>query len=318
MLVQLRVFEAVARLGSFTRAGEEIHMAQPTVSVHVRKLTETIGVPLVERVGKRVRLTPAGEVVYGACQRIFGCFSELERELVDVRELRAGKLRIAATTAGDYLLPKLVARFLKLYPGIDISLHVSSRKEILGRLGTNADDLYLLTRVPEEPAVEAHAILPNPLVALAACDHPLAREKKIPFVRFAREPQLLRETGSGTRLAAERAFAEHGIEPAVRMELGSNEAIKEAITAGLGVALLYRSALGLGPDFGRLAVLDLEGMPDCGNWHFVHPVAKQLPLVARSFVEFARSEASRIVDEQAPHVPVPVKSRPSARHKAVS
>ena len=315
-MVQLRVFEAVARLGSFTRAGEELHMAQPTVSVHLRKLTDTVGVPLVEHVGKRVRLTPAGDEVRASCERILGTFTALDRALGDVRDLRTGKLRIASTTAGAYLLPKLVASFLKRYPGIDVSLHVSTRKDIVGRLAANADDLYLMTRVPDTPAVEAHPILPNPLVALAAAEHQLAREKSIPFERFAREPQLLRETGSGTRLAAERAFAEHGAEPLVRMELGSNEAIKEAITAGLGVALLYRSALGLDPD-PRLCVLDVAGMPRSGSWHFVHPVARQLPLIARTFVDFARSEAERIVEEHAPQRPDRVKPRASARPKAI-
>ena len=315
MLVQLRVFEAVARLGSFTRAGEETHMAQPTVSVHMRKLAETVGVALIEQAGRRVRLTPAGEEVYAASRRILAAFGELDRRITDVSDLKAGSLRIAATSAGEHLLPQLIAHFLKLYPGIEVSLHVSSRKDIVARLAAQADDLYLLTRVPEVPAVEAHPILPNPLLAVAAADHPLAGEKKIAFERFAREALLMREPGSGTRLDAERAFAGHGLEPTVRMELGSNEAIREAIIAGLGVALLYRSALGYELDSRRLAILDVEGVPRGGSWHFIHPVGTQLPGIAQAFVEFARREAGRIFDERAAHRAQPVGDRPTPKRR---
>src|SRR5512132_2877843 len=147
-LVQLRVFEAVARLRSFTRAGEETHMAQPTVSAHMNKLAATNGVPLVEHVGTRVRLTAAGEEVYAACGRVFGVFSELDQALGDIRGLRTGKLRIATTTSGEYLLPQLLAAFVKRHPGIDVSLHVNSRDAILARFADDADDLYLLTDPP--------------------------------------------------------------------------------------------------------------------------------------------------------------------------
>ncbi|HYH43729.1 MAG TPA: LysR family transcriptional regulator, partial [Burkholderiales bacterium] len=222
-LTQMRVFEAVARHGNFTRAGQEIHMAQPTVSVHIRKLTQTIGVPLLEQIGRRVRPTAAGEKVYSACRGLFQAFTELDGALADIRGLRAGKLRIAATTAGEYLLPQLLAHFMKLHPAIDVSLHVAQRNAVLERLATGMDDLYLLTSAPEAPPVAAYPILPNPLVALASADHPLAGQRHIPFERFAQEPMLMREAGSGTRLAAEQAFASNGIEPRVRMELGSNE-----------------------------------------------------------------------------------------------
>src|SRR6185503_5898214 len=183
-LVQLRAFEAVARLGSFTRAGEETHMAQPTVSVHLKKLAETIGVPLVEQAGRRVRLTTAGEEVYAACQRLIQTFSDLDEAIADIRGLKVGKLRIATTTAGEYLLPQLLAHFVKRHPGIEVSLHVSSRQVILERFASDADDLYLLTNPPETSTAIAHPILPNPLVALAPAHHPLAAERNIAFARF--------------------------------------------------------------------------------------------------------------------------------------
>lgn len=296
-LIQLRVFETVTRHENCTRAAETLHMAQPTVSVHLRKLTDTVGVTLLEYVGKKVRLTAAGEKVYAACQSLFGTFAELDEAIADIRGLKSGKLRIATTTAGEYLLPPLLAAFLKHHPGIEVSLGVSSREAVLKRLSENADDLYLLTNAPETDAVEAHAILPNPLIALARSDHPLAREKDIAFERFARESLLVRERGSATSLAVDRLFTERRLQPVVRMELGSNEAIKEAIIAGLGVSLMYRYACGFDLDNG-LVVLDVCGLEQNGNWHLVHPLATQLSCVAQTFLSFARTEAKRVFDER--------------------
>lgn len=300
-LTQMRVFEAVARHGNFTRAAEELHMAQPTVSVHVKKLTETVGTPLLEQVGKRARLTAAGEEAFAACRRIFDAIAGLDDALTDLCALKSGKLRIAVTTAGEYLVPQLLAHFVRRHPGIDVSLHVAPRQAVVERLEKNADDLYLLTSPPEGTPVAAHPILPNPLVALASADHALAHEKNIAFERFAREPLLMREPGSGTRIASEEAYAKHGLVPRIRMELGSNETIKEAVIAGLGVALVYRSALGFNFDAERLAVLDVQGVPCGGKWQFVHPLAKQLPSIAQTFLAFACEEAAQIFDEHIAH-----------------
>ncbi len=297
-LTQMRVFEAVARLGSFTRAGEETHMAQPTVSVLMKKLSETVGVPLIEHVDRRVRLTPAGTELYATCRRVFQNFVELDEAIADIRGLKAGKLRIATTAAGEYLLPPLLAEFVRKHPGIEVSLHVTARPTLLERLAQNADDLYLLTNPPASSTVVAHPILPNPLVALAPANHPLAAEKNISFERFAREPLLVRESGSGTRHTIEEIFEKHGLRPCIRMELGSNETIKEAMIAGLGVSLLYRHSLGFDVDARRLVVLDVQGLPRDGHWHYIHSVATPLSFVAQTFVSFARKEAKRIFDER--------------------
>jgi LysR family transcriptional regulator, low CO2-responsive transcriptional regulator len=298
-LVQLRVFDAVARLGSFTRAGEETHMAQPTVSAHMKKLAETIGVPLVEHAGKRVRLTPAGQEVHATCRRIFEAFTDLDHAIGDIRGLRAGKLRIATTTSGEYLLPQLLAAFVKRHPGIDVSLHVTSRDALLERFAEDADDLYLLTNPPTRPDVMAHRILPNPLVALAPAQHPLAKKRGIAFQRFAEEPLLVREPGSGTRLAADEIFAQHDLRPRIRMELGSNDAIREAMLAGLGVALLYRYSLGADLRSRGLTILDVHGLPRNGEWHLIQPAVKPRSGIAEIFIAFARDEAKRMFAERA-------------------
>jgi DNA-binding transcriptional LysR family regulator len=298
-LTQMRVFEAVARLGNFTRAGEEVHMAQSTVSLHVKKLSETVGAPLLEQTGKRIRLTSAGEEVYATCKRVFESFTDLEATLTDIRALKAGRLRIATTTAGEYLMPQLLAHFMRQHSGIEVSLHVAARSSILGRLDASADDLYLLTSPPHAPAIIAHAILPNPLVALAPADHPLVGTRNVSFARFAREPLLMREVGSGTRLAAEHVFSAHGIEPTIRMELGSNESIKEAVSAGLGVSLVYRAALAVNFDPARFAILDVAGLASDASWELVHPAGTKLSSIAQTFVAFARTQAQRIFAEHA-------------------
>ena len=301
-LPQLRVFEAVARLGSFTRAGEETHIAQPTVSVHMKKLAETVGVPLVDQVGKRVRLTPAGEEVYTAARRVMQTFRELDETLADIAGMKAGRLRIATTTAGEYLLPPLLARFVERHPGIEVSLHVSRRDSVLERLARDDDDLYLLTNPPAGSELAADAILPNPLVAIAPVDHPLAREKNVSFRRFAEEPLLVREPGSSTRLSTEEVFASQGVAPKIRMVLGSSESIGGAMLAGLGVSLLHRYSLGFDIAARRLTVLDVQGLPHDGHWHVVRSPGKQLPRVAQAFVDFVVAEARQIFcDREAAH-----------------
>jgi DNA-binding transcriptional LysR family regulator len=298
MLTQLRVLDAVARHGSFTRAGEELHMAQPTVSVHMKKLTETIGMPLVQQVGKKIQLTAVGEQVNAACARVFEAFSDLHDAISDLHGLKSGRLRIGTTTAGECLMPQLLAAFVKKHPAIGVSVHVSSRPALLERLNDHADDLYLFANPPVGESVAVHPVLPNPLVAIAPATHALARENGIAFDRFAREPLLMREPGSGTRLAVERVFAEHGVRPNTKMDLGSNETIREAIIAGLGVSLMYRYALGFEIDSRRIAVLDVKGIPADSHWHLVHSVNRQLSFIAQTFLAFARKEARRIFEER--------------------
>ncbi len=294
-LPQLRVFEAVARHGSFTRAAEELYMAQPTVSVQIRKLTETVGLPLLEQIGKHIHPTGAGRSLYAACQEIFRTLDGVENTLSDIRGLKSGSLRIATSTSGKYLVPRLLAEFVKLHPGIEVTLHVNHRKAVLDRLSQNVDDLYVFSNPPEEEDVVVQRILVNPLMVFARAGHPLARERKIPFERFAREPLLMREPGSGTRMITERMFARHGLEPLIGMELGSNEAIRETMLTGFGVSILYRYSLGLEPDFGQLAMLDVEGFPVESHWHLAYPVGKRLPFVTEAFMDFARKEAPRVM-----------------------
>ena len=293
-LPQLRVFEASARLGSFARAAEELHMAPPTASVQIRKLTDMLGVPLFEQVGRRIYLTEAGQRLYESCTDVFRVFSELEETLDGLRGLQAGHLRLAATSTAKFFAPRLLGGFLERHAGVEISLQIHNRRTLLERLENNEDDLYLLSDPPAEKEVIVQAILPNPLVVLARSDHPLRRERAIPFARFASEPFLMREPGSGTRMVTLKLFEQHGLAPRTKMELSTNEAIREAILAGLGVSILSRYTLGLEKETPDLICLDVEGFPLESYWHFVYPVGKQLSAAAQAFMKFTRAEAKNL------------------------
>lgn len=296
-LPQLRLFEATARLGSFARAAQELHLAQPTASVQMKKLTETIGVPLFEQIGKRIYLTEAGRRVHEGCQDIFRAIGAMEATLVGLRALDTGDLRLAVSTTGMCFAPRLLGAFVALHPGIRTSVQPYNRQSLVERIESNRDDLYLFADAPGVDGIVAQELLPNPLVVLARDDHPLAGARGIPFARLAQEPFLLREEGSGARRIAMQLFSRHGREPRIRMELGTNEAIKEGILAGLGVAIMSRYTFGLDPESSRYVCLDVEGFPLENHWYLAYPGGKQLSPLARAFLDFARTETKRLVTE---------------------
>jgi len=295
-LRQLEVFEAIARLKSFTRAAEELFLTQPTVSMQIKKLTDEIGLPLFEQIGKKIYLTDAGKELYQTCLGIFEHFSRFEMIASDMKGLKSGKLRLAVVTTAKYFTPRLLGMFCQEYPGIDVALIVTNRERVLERLSSNQDDLYILGQVPDAVDAVAEVFLDNPLVVLASADHPLSREKKISIKRICDEPFIMREPGSGTRMATERFFLEHGHKLKVRMELGSNEAIKQAIVGRLGIAVLSRHTLALDAPMGQLEILDVEGFPIERHWYFAYPSGKQLSIVAQTFLEYLR-QASDYLDD---------------------
>ena len=295
MLPQLAVFEASARLGSFTRAAEELHLAQPTVSTQMKKLTETVGLPLFEQIGKKIHLTPAGRALCEGARELIGTLSRVDQSLAALRSLEAGRLRLAVSTACQHFAPRLLAAFIARHPSIEVRLEIHNRRGLIERLASNDDDLYLFANPPAEQEVVSLVILPNPMVAFARADHPLAQERAIPFERFARELFLLREPDSGTRMIADALFERHGVAPRIRMELATNEAIRQAVLAGLGVSILSHYTLGFDADSPNLAVLDVAGLPVERPWQIVYPVGKQVTAIAQAFMTFAREEAWRLV-----------------------
>jgi DNA-binding transcriptional LysR family regulator len=287
-LRQLQVFEAIVRLGSFTRAAEELFLTQPTVSMQIRKLTDAIGLPLFEHVGRNVEPTEAGLELYEACRSMFESLANLEMKVSDLKGMKRGRLRMGVITTAKYLAPEILGEFSHLYPGIDLALKVTNRDSIIERMHNNEDDLYIMGQAPEDELdVESYPFAPNPLVVMASRNHPLVGKKNIPLAEIAQEPFIIREPGSGIRDATFRTFDAKGLRPKVRMELGSNEAIKHAIAAGLGLSVLSLHTLTLEGTDGPVAILDVEGFPILRNWYIVYPKGKELSLVARTFLEFA-------------------------------
>lgn len=295
-LRQLQVFEAIVRLGAFTAAAQELHLTQPTVSIQIRKLTEAVGLPLFEQVGRRVFPTEVGRELYQTVRVMLCALSDLEVKLAELQGLRRGRLRLSVITTAQYFAPGILGEFSRRYPDVDLALEVGNLDQVMARIAANDDDLYIIGSVPVGHAheLEVFPFAPNPLVVIAGRDHPLAGASRLPIRVLGETPLLLREPGSGIRETTLRLLRDHGVTPQIRMELGSNEAIKQAVIGGLGVAVVSLHALHNEGVAGPLRVLDIEAFPVIKQWHIVHPRRKQLSLVARRFLEFAIADEARV------------------------
>ncbi len=293
-LRQLQIFEAIVRLGSYTKAAEELFLTQPTVSMQVKKLTETVGLPLFEQVERKTRPTEVGNELYQACKGMFDILNNLESSIAGFKGLKRGRLRLGVITTAKYFAPEILGGFCNEYPEVDVSLKVTNRDRVLRRISQGDDDLYILGQMPEEAGLVSIPFAPNPLVVVASKEHPLTKERNISLERLAQEPLILREPGSGIRDTTMRLFGEHDLHPKVRMELGSNEAIKHAVVGGLGVSILSLHTLTLEGATGPVDILDVHGFPIIRQWYLVYSKERELSLIARTFLEFAEKTGPRI------------------------
>jgi len=287
-LHQLRVFETVSRLKSFTAAAAAMHLTQPTVSVQMKDLAEHVGLPLFEQRGRQTRLTAAGEALLATARAIFDSWSAFEMTVGELQGARRGTLRLAAVTTAEYFVPELLAPFAAAHPAVDVQLAVENRDAVVARLEQDLDDLAIMMMPPSHLPLTAQRFLENPLVALAPLRHPLARHRRVPLAAFVQQPLLMREAGSGTRMAFERFCADHRLSPNVRMQLGSNEAIKHAVAAGLGCAVLSRHTIGRAPQRDGLAVLPVEFFPIRRSWYLVRREGRPETPVTRAFMQHVR------------------------------
>lgn len=290
---QLRLLLAVSRLGSVTRAAQRLHLTQPTLSAQLRQLAEQVGLPLFERVGRKLHLTAAGHAVLDTAQRVEQELESLDETLAELRGDVVGRLQLAVVSTAETFIPRLLGDFRRERPAVEVSLVVLNRDAVIRRLADNRDDLYIMSRPPQAPPVVATPFLSNPLVVVAAADHPLAGHQSLPIEALADEEFVLREPGSGTRQAAEQFFAAHGLALRPRLELGSNEAVKQAVAGGLGLSLLSAHALAHAVDEG-IAVLRVEGTPLPTQWQVVYPAGKRLSPLAGAFLAFLRERAAEL------------------------
>ena len=284
-LHQLKIFDAVARHLSFARAAEELHLTPPALSIQVKQLAEVIGQPLFEQIGKKISLTPAGYASWATCRDVLNRLDQLAQELAALQDLEKGSLKLATLATAEYFIPRLLGEFCTKHPGVDATLFMGNREELLERLTRNQDDLYILGQPPEHLNVVTEPFADNHMVVIASPNHPLSKEKDIAPSRLRETPFILREPGSGTRLAAENFFAQHGFTLKVRMELGSNEAVKQVVAAGLGIAVLSVSTLRYELANGELEMLDVSGFPLERKWYMVYPAGKHLTPATKVFIE---------------------------------
>lgn len=296
-LRQLKVFEAVARHLSFSRAAQELHLTQPAVSTQVKKLEDHAGLPLFEQIGKKIHLSPAGVEMLHASRVIIGQFRQVEEAMTQFKGISGGKLNVAVISAGDYFLPELLVRFARRHEGVTLNFGVCNREELLEQLTDNLTDLAIMVRPPLDMDTVNEPFAPHPYVIVAASGHPLASSKRIPVSRLAREPFVVREKGSDTRNSMEEGFGRHRGELNIAMEIKSTETIKQAVIAGMGISFLSAHTIGRELQAGSLAVLDVQGFPLMLNWYVVHRRHKRLPPVAQAFKAYLLAEGRTLIEQ---------------------
>ncbi len=289
-LQQLRLFTAVARHKSFTRAAEEVHLTQPAVSIQVKRLEDKIGMPLLEQMGKQLHLTVAGEEVYDACCHVLQRLSDLETALDDLRGEVSGPLTVTVVSSAKYFLPHLLGQFVRRYPKVEPRLRITNRAKLLANINANEGDLFIMGQPPQTLPVVEYPFLENVLVVVARPDHALAGQPAITLERLAQERIVGRESGSGTRKAVEDMFAHQGLEVAPYIELASAEAIKQGVIGGLGIAVLSLHSLRLELNAGELVVLDVAGFPLRRRWYAAHRKGKRLSRAAQTFLDYLQDE----------------------------
>lgn len=280
-LRQMEVFRAVAERLSYTGAAQALNLTQPAVFAQVKQLEQQVGQPLIERLGRGLRVTEAGQLVLHSAAVMLAEVGRLDAELAALNGLGAGRLELAVVSTAKYTLPWLIGPFSRDHPGIDIRLTVVNRSELLERFAAQRDDLFVMGAVPAGIGAEHFPLARNPIVVLAAPDHPLVGQIGVTLARLAEQPLIMREAGSGTRRAAEALFEAAGLVPKVRFELGANEAVKQAVMAGLGIAILSRGVVQLELEHGHLVELDVAGFPLERLWTLAWHPRRSLSLAAR-------------------------------------
>jgi len=310
---QLKVFEAVARHLNFSRAAEELHLTQPAVSMQVRQLEDGIGLPLTEQVGKKIFLTAAGEEMARHARLIDQQMREAGAAFAALKGVRGGYLNIGVVSTTKYFAPRLLAAFRMRHPEVELRLGVHNREEVVRRLQENLIDLAIMGSPPQEFETVAEAFAEHPIIFIASPDHPLAGKRRIKPQLLAAETFVIREPGSGTRLAMQRFFTEQKITPRAVQEMSTNETIKQAVMAGMGISFLSRHTVGLELATRYLVQLDVIGAPVIRQWFVVHRREKRLLPIAAAFRQFLLDEGAQLIaTEGIPYKDAkPKKSRPA-------
>ncbi|WP_299070362.1 LysR family transcriptional regulator [Accumulibacter sp.] len=288
---QLDTFAAVARHGSFTKAAEALHLTQPAVSLQVRQIVDSVGLPLFAQEGREVALTLAGEEMLNTVRLLDDVWSRFESVIDDLKGLQRGRLRVALVSTARYFLPRMLGNFCRRFPEIDIAMEITDRDRLVARMRGNQDDLYIMLYPPEELEVVSYPFLDNELVVIAAGGH-WAAGQSLELSALAGERFILREVGSGSRRTIDTHLQAIGLKLDVKLTLNSNEAICDLVASGMGPAVLSRHALPADPASGGLCILDINGFPLRKPWRAVHLKSKILSLPARAFLDHLLLDAN--------------------------
>jgi LysR family transcriptional regulator, low CO2-responsive transcriptional regulator len=297
-LKQLRLLRAAALRGSFAGAAEECHLTPSAVTMQMHQLEAVVGLPVVERDGRRFKLTAAGHEMLAAAERIESVLADCTAGIAALKTLESGRVTVGVVSTAKYFAPQMLAAFMRGHPGIDMELVIGNREETIAAFRSGRFDVAIMGRPPEDIQVESALIGEHPQVIIAPPDHPLARQRSISPRVLAEQTILMRENGSGTRLLAEKFLSRRGIKPRIGMEIGSNETIKQAVMAGLGIAFISAHTIAAEIGDGRLVILDVVGLPEIRQWFVVRPAAKRMMPAARSLRDFLVTEGQRLL----PHV----------------
>jgi len=299
-LRQLKVFESVARLLSFSRAAEELHLTQPAVSTQIRKLEEHAGLPLFEQFGKKIYLTPAGAELLDISRGIIQQFELAETAMTQFKGVSGGKLNVAVISAGDYFFPRLLVEFIGRHQGVVLNFTVHNREELLAQMAANLTDLAIMVRPPVDAEMQSEAFAPHPYVIVAAPTHPLVGERGIRVDRLVCEPFVVREKGSDTWQSMQEGFGTHLAKLNIAMEIKSTETIKQAVIAGMGLGFVSAHTIAQELRSDSLKVLDVQGFPLMLHWYVVQRRHKRLAPVAQAFKEFLLTEGAAQIAQALP------------------
>jgi DNA-binding transcriptional LysR family regulator len=281
---------------NFSHAAAELHMSQPAVSTQLKQVAAVAGLPLFERIGRRMYLTPAGREILQCANAVAQRLKDTESALAQLKGVTGGRLDVAVISAGDYFFPRLLAAFGAARPGVSFNLTVHNREELLRVLADNLTDLAVMVRPPRDLDIVAVPFAPHPYVIVAPPGHPLAGARQIPRAALNRERFVQREQGSDTWNSMREVFGRQFSRLNIAMQIHSTETIKQAVVAGMGIAFLSAHTIGLDLLAGNLVVLDVQGFPAMLNWYLVHNRSKRLPPVALAFKEFLISEGAPLIE----------------------
>lgn len=282
-LKQLYSFEAVVRLKSFTKASKQLNITQPAVYMQIQQLQQNIGIELVNIQGKTVSATFIGKRLYQTCLDVIEKLEQSQSDIEQILDPKAGHLQIAVATTTNAFVSRILAKFKKQYPKMTFHLEVTNRKALLDKLTNNATDLVIMGEPPSDMPLITQPFMENPLICIAHPEHHLLKNKKNSIKALKKETLITREQDSGTRITIERIA---GMQFNSDIEINSNEAIIEAVQAGLGIGFVSKHTVKLELQNGIIQQLAVEKFPITRYWYVVHNAKNQLSPMAAGFKEF--------------------------------